>query len=192
MHDAGKPMGTPMTTAELRAPAPAAGIAPATSAPRRIGLRIALSVIALLELYWGMSSAPTLLDDMSKVPGHGIGAAIVKLHLAVHPVLALSALLFAAIGYVRHAVMALGAVMLMTWLSYMPSVIRHGLAFNGPYAALETSVQIILFPLIAAFAIACAARDQRLGAATALVSTPTLLNLFTTTAFFIAMMMRGF
>ncbi|MBR1269283.1 hypothetical protein JQ629_17345 [Bradyrhizobium sp. AUGA SZCCT0222] len=176
----------------MRAPAPAAGIAPATSAPRRIGLRIALCAVSLLELFNGMSSAPALLDDMSQIPGPGIGGAIVKLHLAVHPVLALSALLFAAIGYVRHAVMALGAVMLMTWLSYMPSVIRHGLAFKGPYAALETSVQIILFPLMAAFAIACSARDERLGAATALVSTPTLLNLFTTTAFFIAMTTRGF
>ena len=48
--------------------------------------------------------------------------------------LALAALIFAAIGYVRHAVMVLGAVVLMTWLSYMPSVVRHGLGFNGPYA----------------------------------------------------------
>jgi hypothetical protein len=185
-------MSTPITTAETRAPAPAIDIAPANSAPRRIGLRIALCVIALLELYSGISSAPALLDDMSKIPGPGIGGAIIKLHLAFHPVLALSALLFAAIGYVRHAVMALGAVMLMTWLSYMPSVVRHGLFFNGPYAALETSVQIILFPLMAACAIGYAARNQRLGAGTALVSTPTLFNLFTTIAFFIAMITRGF
>lgn len=185
-------MSTPITTAETRAPAPASEISAAASAPRRIGLRIALSAVALLELYSGMSSAPALLDEMSNIPGPGIGGAIIKLHLAVHPVLALSALLFAAIGYVRHAVMALGALMLMTWLSYMPSVARHGLFFNGPYAALETTVQIILFPLMAACAIGYAARDQRLGAGTALVSTPTLFNLFTTMAFFVAVLIRGF
>ena len=162
------------------------------AAPRRIGLRIVLAAIALFELCDGLSGATALLGDMSKIPGPGIGGAIIKAHLATHPVLALSALMFAAIGYVRHAILALGAVVVMTWLNYMPSVVLHGFDFAGPFAAVQTSLQIIAFPLMGACAIALAAGDQRLGVATALVSIPTLFNLFSTMAFFVAIMIHGF
>ena len=164
----------------------------APAAPRRIGLRIVLAAIALVELIDGMSNAPILMTSMRDVPGPGIGGAIIKVHLAAHPVLALSALMFAAIGYVRHTILALGAVVVMTWLNYMPSVVLHGLDFAGPFAAVQTSAQIVAFPLIGACAIAYAARDQRLGVATLLVSIPTLFNLFSTVAFFVALMIYGF
>ena len=38
---------------------------------------------------------------------------------------------FATVGRLRYAIMALGALVLMTWLNYMPSVVRHGLDFEG-------------------------------------------------------------
>jgi hypothetical protein len=161
-------------------------------APRLLGLRILLLIVALIELYQGLSSAPILLGDMSEIPGPGLGGAIIKLDLASHPVLALAALIFAAIGYVRHAIMALGAVVLMTWLNYMPSVIGHGLSFNGPYVALETSAQIIACPLMGACAIALAARNERLGLATALVSIPTFIFAFGVIAFAIGVAIHGF
>ncbi len=91
-----------------------------------------------------------------------------------------------------NAILALGAIVFMTWLNYMPSVVRHGFDFNGPFALVQTSAQIIAFPLIAACAVAYAAREQRLGLATALVSIPTLFNLFSTMAFFVAIMIHGF
>jgi len=81
-----------------------------TPAPRLLGLRILLIIVAVIEAFDGLSGASILLGDMSEIPGPGIGGAIIKLHLAVHPVLALAALIFAGIGYVRHAIMALGAV----------------------------------------------------------------------------------
>jgi hypothetical protein len=173
----------------------APALAETTSAPaasRRIGLRLVLASIALVELIDGMSNAPVLLGDMSKIPGPGIGGAIIKAHLAAHPVLALSALMFAVIGYVRHAILALGAVILMTWLNYMPSVLRHGFDFAGPFAVVQTSTQIIAFPLVGACGIAYAARDQRPWLATLLVSIPTLFNLFSGVAFFVALMIHGF
>ena len=89
--------------------------------------------------------------------------------------LALAALVLATVGRLRYAIMALGALVLMTWLNYMPSVVRHGLDFGG-VAAFETPVRIIAFPLMAACAIALAARNQRLGLATVLVSIPTLFG----------------
>jgi hypothetical protein len=160
-------------------------------APRLLGLRILLIIVALIELYQGLSSAPILLGDMSEIPGPGLGGAIIKLHLASHPVLALAALIFTAIGYVRHAIMALGAVVLMTWLNYMPSVMLHGLEFAG-IGAFQTPVQIIAFPLMGACAIALAARNERLGLATALVSIPTFIFAFGVIAFAIGVAIHGF
>ena len=114
---------------------------------------------------------PTLFGDMSEIPGPGVGGAIIKAYIAVHPLLALAALALATIGRLRYAIMALGALVLMNWLNDMPSVVRHGLDFNG-LSAFETPMQIIAFPLMGACAIALAARSQRLGLATLLVAFP--------------------
>jgi hypothetical protein len=89
-----------------------------------------------------------LFGDMSEIPGPGLGGEIIKAYVVSHPLLALAALTLATIGRLRYAVMALGALVLMNWLNYMPSVVRHGLDFGG-LAALQTPVQIIAFPLMA-------------------------------------------
>ncbi|MEO8320822.1 MAG: hypothetical protein ABI561_21140 [Bradyrhizobium sp.] len=94
---------------------------------RLLGIYILLIIIAVIETFDGLSSAPILFGDMSKIPGPGIGGAIVKSYIASHPVLAA----LAATGHVRHAIMALGALVIMTWLNYMPSVVRHGFDFGG-------------------------------------------------------------
>jgi hypothetical protein len=177
-------------TAETTEPTSLPAAPPPAAAPRRIGLRVALAAIALIELIDGMSNAPILMTNMRDVPGPGIGSAIVKMQLAAHPVLALSALMFAAIGYVRHAIPALGAVVVMTWLNFMPSVVLHGLDFAGPFALVQTSTQIFAFPLMSACAIALAARDRRPRLATALVSTPTPCS--ARWRFFVALMIHGF
>jgi hypothetical protein len=52
----------------------------------------------------------------------------------------------------------------------------HGFEFSGFYGTIETTAQIITFPLMAACAVALAARNRRLGIATALVTLPTLFN----------------
>ena len=181
------PSNTDMTMAEITAPT----TLPPAPAPRLLGLRILLIIVAVLEALDGLSSATTLLGDMSEIPGPGIGGAIIKLHLATHPVLALAALLLAAVGRVRHAIIALGAIMVMTWLNYMPSVVLHGLDFGG-VGAILTPAQIIAFPLMGACAIAYAARNQRLGIATLLVCIPTLFNVFGVIAFAVGVALHGF
>ena len=87
--------------------------------------------------------------------------------------------------------MALGALVLMNWLNYMPSVVRHGLDFGG-LSAFQTPVQIIAFPLMGACAIALAARSQRLGLATLLVSIPTLYGVLAVIASGSACSSHGF
>jgi hypothetical protein len=157
-----------------------------------LGLRVVLIIVAIVEAFDALSSFPILFDDMSQIPGPGLGGAIIKAHIASHLPLALAALLFAAIGRVRYAIIALGAVVAMTWLNNIPSVVLHGLEFDSGFAALQTTAQIIAFPLMAACAIALAARDRRLGLATELVSIPTLFNVFGVIAFAIGVGLHGF
>ena len=135
-----------------------------------------LIIAALLEAFDALSSVPTLFGDISEIPGPGFGGFLIKAHIATHLSLALATLVFAAIGRVRYAIIALGAIVFMTWLNYMPSVVRYGLEFDG-IGAFETPVRIIAFPLMAACAIALAARNQRLRLATALASIPTFYSL---------------
>ena len=160
-------------------------------APRLLGLYLFLILIAAIEAFDGLSHVPALFGDMSEIPGPGVGGAIIKAYIAVHPLLALAALALATIGRLRYAIMALGALVLMNWLNYMPSVVRHGLDFNG-LSAFETPMQIIAFPLMGACAIALAARSQRLGLATLLVSVPTLYGVMAVVAFGISVFLHGF
>jgi hypothetical protein len=164
-----------------------AGPAPA---PRLLGLRILLVIVALIELIYSLVGGSMLLDDMTVFPGPGIGGALIKLHMAAHPVLALAALIFAAIGYARHAVLVLGAVVLTTWLSIMPSVVLHGLGAGSGTAL--TPAQVITFPLMGACAIALAARNQWPWLATALVSIPTFMGTLSFVLFTIAVAIHGF
>ena len=159
--------------------------------PRLLGLYLLLIIVAAIEAFDGLSHAPMLFGDMSRIPGPGIGGAIIKAYVASHPVLALAALAFATVGRLRYAVMVLGVLVLMNWLNYIPSVVLHGLDFDGA-SAFQTPLQIIAFPLMGASAIALAARGQRLGLATILVSIPTLFNLAAVIAFGVGVFLYGF
>jgi hypothetical protein len=180
-----------MMAAEMTEPTPSADTIPAPTAPRRLGLRVVLIIAALLESFDALSSVPTLFGDMSEIPGPGLGGFLIKAHIATHPVLALAVLAFAVVGRVRYAIIALAAIVFMTWLNYMPSVVLHGLEFKG-VGAFETPVRVIAFPLMAACAIALAVRNQRLGIATALASLPTFYSLIGLIIFAVGVSIYGF
>jgi hypothetical protein len=175
---------TSATTVNNASPAP-------VRSPRLLGLYLLLIIIAAIEAFDGLSNVPILFGDISEIPGPGLGGTIIKAYIASHPLLALAALGFATVGRLRYAIMALGALALMTWLNFMPSVVRHGLDFRG-VSAFETPVRIIAFPLMGACAIALAARGRRLGLAALLVSIPTLYSIFAVIAFGIGVMIYGF
>ena len=176
-----------MTTAPLQA----ADTAPAPTAPLHLGLRTVLILAALLEGVDAASSLPTLFGDMSEIPGPGFGGFLIKARIAAQAPLTLAVLVFAAIGRVRYAIIALAAIAFMTWLGFMPSVVRHGLDLRGT-GAFESPVRMIAFPLMAACAIALAARNERLGLATALASIPTFYVLMGVIIFAIGVSIYGF
>ena len=157
-------------------PVPAAGLS---------GLGIALIIIAVLELLDGVSVAWGIFGDPDLMVPAISGAASV-----MHPLLALAALLFAAFGRVRPAIVMLGAVIIVTWLKYMPTVVSSGIDAVG-FGAIWSPAQIIVFPLLAVCAIFLSARDRRLLVATALVSLPTLFNIAAIIAIAIGLAMRG-
>jgi len=167
------------------------GAAAPAPAARMLGLRAVLIALALIEAWFGFSDAPTLFGDMSHI-GSGIGGGLIKAHLAAHPVLAVAALLLAAFGYVRHAIIALGTIIIMTWLNDMPSVVAHGFELKSVFSAVETVARIIAFPLIAACAIAYAAHNEHLGRATLLVAIPTLFSVVLLVGFAISVIRHGF
>jgi len=160
-------------------------------APRLLGLYLLLIIIAAIEAFDALSHVPALFGDMTEIPGPGLGGAIIKAYVVSHPLLALAALAFATVGRLRYAIMALGALVLMNWLNYIPSVVRHGLDFGG-LSAFQTPVQIIAFPLMGACAIALAACKERLGLAALLVSIPTLFDVLAVIAFGISVFLYGF
>jgi len=166
---------------------------PTAPAParRQLGLRAILFILAAIEAWIGLSDAPSLFGDLTQI-GSGIGSGLIKAHLAAHPVLAVAALVFAALGHVRHAIIALGTIIIMAWLSDMPSVIAHGLEFKSAFSAVETTARVIAFPLIAACAIAYAAHNEHLGRATLLVAIPTLFTVVLLVGFAIGVMIYGF
>jgi hypothetical protein len=176
-----------MTTASVLA----ADAAPASAAPLHVDLRTVLIITALLEGFDAASSVPTLFGDMSEIPGPGFSGFLIKARIATHAPLALAVLVFAVIGRVRYAIIALAAIAFMAWLGFMPSVVRHGLELKGT-GAFESPVRIIAFPLMAACAIALSARNQRLRLATALANIPTFYSLVGVIIFAIGVSIYGF
>lgn len=139
----------------------------------------------MLEVLDGLSVAWAIFGDPEIVVPGLSGAASV-----MHPLLALAALLFAAAGRVRPAIVELGAVIIVTWLMYMPTVVSSGMDLTG-VGVIWWPAQIIVFPLLAVGAIGLAMRDRRLGLATALVSIPTLFNVAAVMALAIRITISG-
>ncbi|MBI5261744.1 MAG: hypothetical protein HY852_08005 [Bradyrhizobium sp.] len=152
-------------------------------------MRIVLFILAALEAFDGLSNIstlfgipgpigiPTLFGDMSRLPKPFPGQFLVEAHIATHPVLALAAILFAATGKVRGAIVALGSIVVIRWVSYLPEAVLYVTAITAPREVV-TLIGFVLSLLLAACAIACALRNQRLGLATLLLSVAVLFNLF--------------
>jgi hypothetical protein len=161
---------------------------------RRLCLRTVLIVVALIELIEALFDLPDLFRGVhnlfGEASGSGYAEAITTAHLVCHPLLAMAAVLFAATGRVRHAIIALGIVAIMTWLNHLPWLGR--LDLGKARDVLWAAKQIIAFPLMATFAISLAARDKWPGLATALVSIPTIGNLASLTTYVVGQIINGF
>ena len=149
--------------------------------------------VAMLESLSAIKDFPILFSVPEQFFGQGLGGWIIAAKLVLTPFVALAALIFAASGLVWQAIFALAGVIFLIWMSYMPSVVLHGLDFAGSLpVALQGLFQIILVPLFVAVIVVLAMRKERLGLATVLATLPTIVGWLGVIAFAIGVSIYGF
>ena len=161
--------------------------------PPHTALRVGLIVIAALETLSTISDFSGIFYDYqheTRLLQFAQGATSVKLALA--PFIAGAALVFAVMGRLRHAIVALAALVLLGWLSELPSIAIHGLEWSLDLAGVIIFAQRFIYPLLAAAAIALAVRNRRLALAGVLISLPTIVFWSLALTFLINVMIYGF
>ena len=165
--------------------------AEAVSVSRR--WRMLLIAAAALEFLGGVRDVPILFGNLAEVPGPGLGGGIIAAKIALQPILGLAALVCAWKGRLRESLLAMAAIILMTWLSYLPSVTLHGLDLKGSaFVNLQMIFQIVLAPALAAAVAALAIRNRITPTAIMLAILPTIAGILGVVAFAIGVAMYGF
>ena len=162
-------------------------------APAPPWLRIWLVVIAAIETAGALSDLPAVFyeyDHTTPLLIFAQALASAKLVLAV--VIAGAALAFAIVGRVRHAIIALAVLLLIAWLSDLPSVFIHGLELSGDIMGLQLFVLRFIYPVVAVATLVLAIRNVHLVLAGVLVSVPTVIAVAGIIAFAISVSIYGF
>jgi hypothetical protein len=161
--------------------------------PPRTWLRVGLIVLAAIETLSALADFSGIFYDYNHTTALLIFAqGVTKTRLAIAPLIAGAALVFASIGRLRHAIVALAALVLVVWLTELPSIAIHGLELSGGFVGLHLIAQRFIYPVIAVAAIVLAVRNQRLALAGALVSLPRIVAWLGVLAFGIGVMIYGF
>jgi len=157
-------------------------------------LRVGLTVIALLEFVDALSGIPYILTDHEHPTALlRFAQGLLSIKLALAPVIAGAALVYAGLGNFRRAILALALLALTTWaLDDVWSVAIHGLELSLDYGGMVMFLHHFLFPATALAGIALALKDRRLALAGLLVSVPTIVNWAGVIAFAVAVMIYGF
>lgn len=157
----------------------------------RIGLCIVLVLLGAIEALDGVLTYQVMLGGETKIiPGTGIVRVLVAAHMVIQPILAFAVIILALMGRVRIAIMVLAAIALMAALRFLPTLVWDGFGLSS--TANEKGVRLIALPLMAAGAIALAARNQNLWLATALTGFSTIYTQYLGMLFFFAVMIFGF
>ena len=138
-----------------------------------------------------MSSLPDLAALFADASEPRFAIVVAKMVLA--PVIAFAALYFAVRGPLRHALIALAALSLLTWASFLPAFrIEPPNAQSGAFGLAFAAYQLVLAPLIAGVVVVLALSDKRPVLATLLAVVPTLVGVAAVVAFAINVFIYGF
>jgi hypothetical protein len=152
--------------------------------------RNVLIVVAILEVCASALRLHVLFGDPSGIPGTVLGEALSYIYLVAHPLLALAALAFAAIGRVHYAIIALASIVALAWPKSLLWLLQSELDFD--WLAIQwITVQIFVFPIMVACAVALVVRQLRLGLATALVSIPTVHGVVSFLVYIVFILING-
>ena len=157
-------------------------------------LRLGLVLIAALEFLDALSGVQNIFTDYHHDTALlRFAQALTSVRLALAPLIAGAALVFAALGNIRRAILAIAALVLVTWLlEDLPDIAVHGLRFSLDYGGVEIVIHYFIFPAAAIAAAALALKDQKLPLATLLVCLPSLFDWIGVVIFMITIMNYGF
>ncbi|MEC9367358.1 MAG: hypothetical protein VX871_01555 [Pseudomonadota bacterium] len=155
-------------------------------------LRPALITAALVEAVASLSGL-TLFSDLSGF-GNSPGQWMIFTDVALKPLLALTALVFAIRRDWRHAVIALAALPLATMLlDSLPSLLTEGVqGFGEGLFRVYLLERSFLLPLACAWAAWLAWNGKRLALAALIVIIPTVLDVVEVAVFTIGIAIYGF
>jgi hypothetical protein len=163
---------------------------PAAAPMPRRAMRVFLAFVALCQAAGTLSIWPIFFNDLSALPGQGgwITAAVI----AISPLAAIAALAFALTGRLRFSIMAIAALSLLDWSRSLPKIVSNGLDFLFVMPSIYDFLQFYVFPALCIAAIVLAALNVRLGAASLMATTPSVLHGLFWVAFAIVVSIYGF
>jgi hypothetical protein len=156
----------------------------------RIGLRIFLIVVAGIETLFGVTEFSGAFD-LHNAP-LSLGQFLINAKLAIHPFFAIAALVLAASGRLRGAIMVLGAYILAAWPAEVETIPRFGIEWSLSPIGLSLFADQAVFPPLAIAAIILARRDRHLWLGALFVALPPANLLLGITIFTIAVILYGF
>src|SRR5262245_36227278 len=164
------------------------------TAPSHRWLRLLLVLVAALEFLDALSGVRNIFTDYHhETTMLRFAQALTSINLALAPLLAGAALIFAALGNIRYAILALAAMTLATWvLDSLPSIALRGVTLGLDIGTLAELFLYVIAPVAAVAASLLALKDKRLALATLLAGLPALAKWLGFVAFFIAIMIYGF
>ncbi len=146
---------------------PAAALPASPTVPTAEKLRILLLAAALIKLISTASDAAVLFGDTTDI------AVLTIAGIALAPFLSAVALVLAARSSLPGAISAMAGTILCNWLGDLVAFVLNGLGTDDNVVlTLLMVLQLAGYPLMAASAIALAARRRSLATATALVLAP--------------------
>ena len=156
----------------------------------RVWPRIVLLAVAGLESLIGLEEFGEAFD-LHDAP-LSFGQFVINARLAIHPFFAIGALVLAALGYLRAAIIVLAAYILAAWFSELPTIARFGIEWDWSPVGLSLLAQQLIFPPLAVAAIVLARLDKRLWLGAIFVALPSANLLLGVIIFTIAIMIYGF
>jgi hypothetical protein len=146
-------------------------------------------------------TAAELLDALSSVQSDyhletdllRFAQRLTTIKLALSPLLAGAALVFAALGNIRYAIFALAALTLAGWaLDSLPSIVIHGFKPSFDFGGMEEFFFYLVAPIVTIAAVLLALKNQRISLASLLVGLPPLFKWAGVVLFITAVLIYGF
>jgi hypothetical protein len=156
--------------------------------------RVGLIFIAAVELLDALSSVQGIFTEYHHETSLlRFAQGLNSIKLALSPLLAGAALVFAARGKLRYAIFALAALTLAGWLlDSLPTIVIHGFKPSFDFGGIEEFVFYLIMPVIAAAAILLAMKRQRLGLAALLACLPAVYKWASVAVFIVMLLIYGF